>query len=41
MRKTSYYDRYCEESDVERALNTVSEDLRLVTVLYYYDGFMG
>ena len=37
--QTSYYDRYCEESDVERALNTVSEDLRLVTVLYYYDGF--
>ena len=34
-----YYDRYKEESDVERILNLISPDLKLVTVLFYYDEF--
>ena len=33
----SYYDRYSEESSLEKVLNLIHPDLRLVTVLYYYD----
>lgn len=35
----AYYDRYKEESTVERVLNEIDPDLKLVTVLFYYDGF--
>lgn len=35
----SYYDRYKEDSTLERVLNEISQDLKLVTVLYYYDEF--
>ena len=34
-----YYDTYKEESKVEKALNSIDEDLRMVALLYYYDGF--
>lgn len=34
-----YYDRYSEESCVERTLNAIDSDLKVVTVLYYYDEF--
>ncbi|MBQ9658211.1 MAG: RNA polymerase sigma factor [Clostridia bacterium] len=34
-----YYDRYKEESDVEKALNSINEELRLIVVLYYYNDF--
>ena len=34
-----YYDRYKEESILEKSLNQISQDLKLVTVLYYYDEF--
>ena len=35
----SYYDRYKEDSIVERVLSQISTELKLVTVLYYYDEF--
>ena len=35
----SYYDIYKEESSLEKVLNLISQDLKLVTVLYYYDEF--
>lgn len=35
----SYYDRYKEDSTVERVLSQISQELKLVTVLYYYDEF--
>lgn len=35
----SYYDRYKEDSTVERVLSQISTELKLVTVLYYYDEF--
>ena len=35
----SYYDIYKEESSLERVLNSIDQDLKLVTVLYYYDEF--
>ena len=35
----SYYDRYKEDSTVERVLNEIDSELKLVTVLYYYDDF--
>lgn len=34
-----YYDTYKEESELERALNCIDQDLKVVAVLYYYDGF--
>lgn len=34
-----YYDTYKDESEVEKALNSIDQDLRMVAVLYYYDGF--
>lgn len=34
-----YYDTYKEESIVENALNSIDQDLKLVAVLYYFDGF--
>ena len=33
----NYYEIYCEQSDLENILKQLDEDLRLVTVLYYYD----
>ena len=33
----TYYDRYSEESGLEKALNQIPPELKLVTVLYYYD----
>lgn len=33
----TYYEMYCNESDLERILNKIDTDLRTVTVLYYYD----
>ena len=35
----SYYDIYKEESLVENVLNKIDSDLKVVTVLYYYDEF--
>ena len=35
----SYYDRYKEDSTVERILSQINPELKLVTVLYYYDEF--
>lgn len=35
----NFYDRYAVESDLEWALNNIDEDLKTVTVLYYYDDF--
>ena len=35
----SYYDRYKEDSTVERVLSQINPELKLVTVLYYYDEF--
>lgn len=36
---TSYYDIYKSESRVERVLNLIDSDLKLVSVLYYYDEY--
>lgn len=36
---TSYYDMYKAESQVERVLNLIDSDLKLVAVLYYYDEY--
>ena len=36
---TSYYDIYKSESQVERVLNLIDSDLKLVSVLYYYDEY--
>lgn len=36
---TSYYDMYKSESQVERVLNLIDSDLKLVAVLYYYDEY--
>lgn len=33
----SYYELYSQESSLENILNTIDKDLKLVTVLYYYD----
>ena len=35
----SYYDRYKEDSTLERILSQINPELKLVTVLYYYDEF--
>ena len=32
-----FYDLYCEKADLEILLNKKEEDLRMVTVLFYYD----
>lgn len=32
-----YYERYSEESDLESVLKQIENDLKTVTVLYYYD----
>ena len=37
VEQDSYYQMYCEKSDLEIILNQLDEDLRTVTVLYYYD----
>lgn len=34
-----YYDTYKNESEVEKALNSLDKELRIVAVLYYYNGF--
>ena len=34
-----YYDFYSVESNVEKTLNQIDSDLKLVAVLYYYDEF--
>lgn len=36
---SSYYDMYKEDSILENVLNQIDKDLKLVTVLYYYDDF--
>ena len=33
----TYYDLYAQESSLEYVLNRLDKDLKLVTVLYYYD----
>lgn len=33
------FDKYDSDSVVAKALNEIDEDLKVVTVLYYYDGF--
>lgn len=33
------FDKYDSDSIVAKALNEIDEDLKVVTVLYYYDGF--
>ena len=33
----TYYDLYAQESSLEYVLNKLDKDLKLVTVLYYYD----
>ena len=35
----NYYEIYCEKSDLENLLNKLDNELRLITVLYYYDDF--
>lgn len=35
----SYYDVYSEESSLERTLNMIEPELKVVSVLYYYDDF--
>ena len=35
--KDTFYEQYSEKSELEIMLNCLEEDLRLVTVLYYYD----
>jgi len=35
----AYYDLYKSESQVERVLNLIDPDLKLVSVLYYYDEY--
>lgn len=35
----AYYDFYKSESQVERVLNLIDPDLKLVSVLYYYDEY--
>lgn len=35
----NYYEIYCEQSDLENLLNKLDNELRLITVLYYYDDF--
>ena len=35
----NYYEIYCEKSDMENLLNKLDNELRLITVLYYYDDF--
>ena len=32
-----YYEIYSQESELEVVLNKIDKDLRMVTVLYYYD----
>lgn len=34
----TYYELYCQESSLEYVLNMIDKDLKLVTILYYYDG---
>ena len=34
-----YYDFYSVESNVERVLNLIDSDLKVIAVLYYYDEF--
>ena len=36
---TSYYDIYKSESIVEKVLDSIDPDLKLVSVLYYYDEY--
>lgn len=33
----TYYEMYCEKSELEMILNQIDSDLRTITVLYYYD----
>jgi RNA polymerase sigma-70 factor (ECF subfamily) len=37
VQEDSYYQMYSQESDLERILNIIDNDLKTVTVLYYYD----
>lgn len=37
LENDAYYQRYCDESELEGILNQIDTDLRIVTVLYYYD----
>ncbi len=39
INEDAFYDRYSEESDLEWVLSRIDEDLKTVTVLYYYDDF--
>ena len=39
IKEDLYYERYKEESTLETVLNMIDKDLKLVTVLYYYDDF--
>ena len=32
-----YYEMYSQESELEVVLNKIDKDLKMVTVLYYYD----
>ena len=37
VQEVKTYDKYTTDSVVEKALNEIDEDLKVVTVLYYYD----
>lgn len=37
IKEESYYDVYSNESTLEYVLNKIDKDLKMVTVLYYYD----
>jgi len=37
VQEVKTYDKYNTDSVVEKALNEIDEDLKVVTVLYYYD----
>ena len=39
IKEDLYYERYKEESTLDTVLNMIDKDLKLVTVLYYYDDF--
>ena len=38
-KEDTYYEIYLQESDLENVLNQIDNDLKTVTVLYYYDEF--
>ena len=37
VESNTYYEIYCEKSELEMILNQIDDDLRTITVLYYYD----